>query len=492
MTNDYSLSLFCISSVCGCMYCRCGKSYFLVVLLRVIATRCRRILACAPSNKAVCVLLEQYLASGLPPRTAHRVVLVGVEEKLTSASDSISAGSGEPSSLSGYAAAATSSGRDRAPLTKETTPQRDRSMSRSSSLGSFDPAADLDGGEPFSDKLSEAARALFSPESAYDLFAYKIGERIGRVFAELSNNLKSELKHMSKLSPSDLRFYLYKFKHFIAEFTRVFNMTCDELRSLHNAWTVNKKHASVQQLLDSLEPLCSLSHLSYLENNRGALLKIAAEVNELAAVCRAPEAAAGMASEAISRAELVFCTLASSGQVNMRAFTDPDVLLVDEAAQALEPELCIPFLLRPQHAVLVGDPSQLSATLLSVRAQRQCRGDSTMKRLMTRCEAPFHLLSTQYRMHPEISQLPNRLFYEGKIADANGVLGRSHVLLAAGPLRSGEAGAPVPSWLDSYCFVDIEGAESLRNYAIKSSVSNVIEASLVARYLRAKPPSSAD
>ena len=51
------------------------------------------------------------------------------------------------------------------------------------------------------------------------------------------------------------------------------------------------------------------------------------------------------------------------------------VLLVDEAAQALEAELIIPInYTEPRSMVLVGDPNQLPATLISIIAHDAGRG----------------------------------------------------------------------------------------------------------------------
>jgi superfamily I DNA and/or RNA helicase len=48
-----------------------------------------------------------------------------------------------------------------------------------------------------------------------------------------------------------------------------------------------------------------------------------------------------------------------------RVIKSADFLIVDEAAQALEAELCIPFQLNPQNMILIGDPQQLPATIMS-------------------------------------------------------------------------------------------------------------------------------
>ena len=87
------------------------------------------------------------------------------------------------------------------------------------------------------------------------------------------------------------------------------------------------------------------------------------------------------ASETLRRACVTFCTLASAGQSVMAALDRPDVLLVDEAAQALEPELAIAFTRHPRRALLVGDPAQLPASLTSDIARRFGHATSLMERL---------------------------------------------------------------------------------------------------------------
>jgi len=134
--------------------------------------------------------------------------------------------------------------------------------------------------------------------------------------------------------------------------------------------------------------------------------------------------AAQFASEAISRATLVFCTLASAGQAVMSAQPPPDALIVDEAAQALETELVVAFARRPRRCLLVGDPAQLPATMASEPARRAGHDRSLMQRLLDGHAGSgsgsgwFTLLDMQYRMHPDISSFPSARFYGGGLKDA--------------------------------------------------------------------------
>jgi hypothetical protein len=71
--------------------------------------------------------------------------------------------------------------------------------------------------------------------------------------------------------------------------------------------------------------------------------------------------------------------------------------------------------------VLVGDPKQLPATVISMEAVRCGYSRSLFERLQA-CGLPVHMLDTQYRMHPDISRFPSARFYEGRLRDGANVL----------------------------------------------------------------------
>jgi len=198
------------------------------------------------------------------------------------------------------------------------------------------------------------------------------------------------------------------------------------------------------------------------------------------------------ACEAIANAELVFSTLASSGQGIMAHMPPPDALIVDEAAQALESEVIVAFARGPRRCLLVGDPAQLPATTASERLRRAGHDVSLMQRLLNvagadeerRSEGPkaargasssrasravassrgvtapglrewYTLLDTQYRMHPDISAFPSARFYAGAVRDADAVISRR--LARVFPM-------PVPNeWLRSpFLFVDVASGREER------------------------------
>ncbi|KAJ8598075.1 hypothetical protein CTAYLR_005568 [Chrysophaeum taylorii] len=95
-----------------------------------------------------------------------------------------------------------------------------------------------------------------------------------------------------------------------------------------------------------------------------------------------------------------------------------DAVVVDEAAQAVEPSALIPLKYGPRRVVLVGDPQQLSATLLSDATKRAGYAQSLFERLW-RASHPYALLQTQYRMHRAVCGFVSRHFYTNRLVTAD-------------------------------------------------------------------------
>lgn len=124
----------------------------------------------------------------------------------------------------------------------------------------------------------------------------------------------------------------------------------------------------------------------------------------------------------LDTAHIVFTTLSSAGVAALDASARYDVLVVDEAAQAVELSTIIPMKFGSKQCVLVGDPQQLSATVFSRNSGQSLYERSLFERLES-CEHPVHMLRTQYRSHPMISDFPRNYFYGGKLQDGDNVKG---------------------------------------------------------------------
>lgn len=126
--------------------------------------------------------------------------------------------------------------------------------------------------------------------------------------------------------------------------------------------------------------------------------------------------------ELLESADVVFCTLASAGSSVVKSTKSIDDLIVDEAAAATEPELYIPFHLDPRRLLVVGDPMQLPATVLSRTADLMGLSKSLHERLMYDLSWGHIMLDIQYRMRPEICRFPSARFYRDKIINGENVI----------------------------------------------------------------------
>ncbi|KAG5180011.1 hypothetical protein JKP88DRAFT_279922 [Tribonema minus] len=173
--------------------------------------------------------------------------------------------------------------------------------------------------------------------------------------------------------------------------------------------------------------------------------------------------------KALQSADIVFATLSVCGRYSLaEALTDHpfDVMVVDEAGQALEAEFAIPLApMRPRLCVMVGDTKQLPATVISQGAVNFNLNRSPMWRLQQEARCPVLMLEEQYRMHPEIQAWPARQFCQDALVPAQCISARS-------PLPH------LPPLLAPYVLFDVDhGVESSKGV----SKRNTAEADTVAK-----------
>ncbi|KAG6830019.1 hypothetical protein H0H92_002547 [Tricholoma furcatifolium] len=113
----------------------------------------------------------------------------------------------------------------------------------------------------------------------------------------------------------------------------------------------------------------------------------------------------------------VVCTTLSGAANDLLGRFDFEMVVIDEAAQCVELSSLIPLKYRSNRCVMVGDPQQLPPTVMSTEACRFNYNRSLFVRLQKHRPEAVHLLSIQYRMHPEISRLPSAIFYQGRLLD---------------------------------------------------------------------------
>jgi ATP-dependent RNA/DNA helicase IGHMBP2 len=120
-----------------------------------------------------------------------------------------------------------------------------------------------------------------------------------------------------------------------------------------------------------------------------------------------------MVSDILRMAQVVVTTLVGveSRYLEGRNFK---TVIIDEAAQALEPATWIPIC-RAEKVIMAGDPFQLPPTVKSMEAAKGGLSFTLMERCMKTQPESAHLLNVQYRMNADIMEFSNLKFYEGKL-----------------------------------------------------------------------------
>ncbi|KAG2010053.1 RNA helicase [Coprinopsis cinerea AmutBmut pab1-1] len=120
--------------------------------------------------------------------------------------------------------------------------------------------------------------------------------------------------------------------------------------------------------------------------------------------------------EIIRDADVICSTLSGSGHEALLDQTF-EMVIIDEAAQAVELSSLIPLKYESKRCIMVGDPQQLPPTVISQQAASKKYDQSLFQRFFKKSPKAVHLLSIQYRMHPEISRFPSKAFYNDRIQD---------------------------------------------------------------------------
>ncbi|EST05413.1 Helicase Sen1, N-terminal [Kalmanozyma brasiliensis GHG001] len=122
--------------------------------------------------------------------------------------------------------------------------------------------------------------------------------------------------------------------------------------------------------------------------------------------------------EILGDADVICTTLSGAGHEMLSGVAfDFETVVIDEAAQAVELSSIIPLRYGCKQCIMVGDPNQLPPTVISQEADKLGYSQSLFVRMFERSPQAVHLLSIQYRMHPEISVFPSKAFYDSKLQD---------------------------------------------------------------------------
>jgi hypothetical protein len=424
-----------------------GKTHFLVSTIHFLLSQGKKILVCAPSNKALTVIVEKYLQSRSPD-SFFLATLIGVEDKL----DSVSSQDNQ--------IRAEDRGKE-SPVDAKVYP---------SSL--------------ISSELSSAVDSIVRPSHPMEIFVYTIGARLKFAFDIFHREL---ILNIDSLSNSECRKkrmkrQMYRLSSFMKSFKTEFDRLMSTLSFLSPKLykTIISKVQEFDIKVNELLVFFDTGGLECLEIDDAEILQqilaviksCSFQFNNLVDI----DDESFLPNDIVNSSQLIFSTLVSSGHSLLKksGLFSVDALIIDEAAQALEAEIAIPIAYaNPTSMILIGDPNQLPATLISLEAQRFGFGVSTMQRLFE-AGHEYHFLDTQYRMHPQIMQYPNKAFYEGRLMNSELVLKRQFQVVCEHRV------------LESYCFLNIDGCESVSG-RINPSISNIPEARAIVRYFFYSP-----
>lgn len=178
----------------------------------------------------------------------------------------------------------------------------------------------------------------------------------------------------------------------------------------------------------------------------------------------------------IHEAEVIVGTLSSAGDAIFGG-RELDLLIFDEATQAMEPASWIP-LLRAKKAILAGDHFQLPPTIRSRKAEEGGLGVTLFERLYDKLTPEFRsLLRVQYRMNEKIMNFSSGKFYDWQLIADNSV--KNHTLSDLSHVTR------APETEEVFLFLDTAGRgfEEMLEPASESRY-NPEEASLVGQLLK--------
>jgi superfamily I DNA and/or RNA helicase len=167
--------------------------------------------------------------------------------------------------------------------------------------------------------------------------------------------------------------------------------------------------------------------------------------------------------DVLSKANVITSTLVGANHYTIKQLRF-ETVVIDEAAQALEPACWIPIL-KAKKLVMAGDHHQLPPTIKSAEATKEL-GKTLMEKLVDLHPGSVVLLQEQYRMHHNIMKFSSSEFYNDQLI--------AHPSVAAHLLFHND---------DAFIFIDTAGS----GYEEKqegTGLSNPEEASFLVKHLR--------
>ncbi len=168
--------------------------------------------------------------------------------------------------------------------------------------------------------------------------------------------------------------------------------------------------------------------------------------------------------ECLQKADVVgLTTTIAARENNLLSRVESKILIVEEAAEVLEPQLIATLTKHTQHLILIGDHKQLRPKTNDYTIGHKYKLEISMFERLVRNRFPHATLTVQHRMRPEIAQIVSDHIYEKKLQDHEETKGRDDI----------------EGLKHNLFFINHDKEEELQDLDLKSH-SNVHEASFLA------------
>ncbi|EON69131.1 hypothetical protein W97_08317 [Coniosporium apollinis CBS 100218] len=211
----------------------------------------------------------------------------------------------------------------------------------------------------------------------------------------------------------------------------------------------------------------------------------------------------GCVDNLVRGSKVVLATLHGAGGFHLKN-QEFDVVIIDEASQALEAQCWVP-LLAAKKVVLAGDHLQLPPTIKSLnskaKSSKEAKEDEVVENMtlettlfdrLLALHGPSikRILTTQYRMHENIMAFPSKELYEGKLVAADAVKARLLKDLPYKVKDTEDSREPVVFWdtqggdFPEKTEDEEFGKKAGKGMSLGESKSNELEAALVKLHVR--------
>ena len=116
-------------------------------------------------------------------------------------------------------------------------------------------------------------------------------------------------------------------------------------------------------------------------------------------------------AEEVSKMKIIGMTITGASINNsLVKLLMPEVVLVEEAAEILEPQLLVALTPNLKHLIMIGDHHQLPPQVNTYTLKKKYHFDTSMMQRLVENKLPFVQLTLQNRMRPEIAELLSDIY----------------------------------------------------------------------------------